>query len=173
MDFNILYFLNDLHTPLLDKLMVFITELGSGGLIWIVITIIMLLNKKTRKIGICSAISLVLSLLFCNILLKNIIARPRPCWIDESIKLLVAVPDDYSFPSGHTSSSFSSAVSIFLYNKKSSVPFLMLACLISFSRLYLFVHFPTDVLAGLILGITLAFTARYVTEELLKKSCKN
>ena len=173
MDFQILYFLNSLHTPLFDKLAVFVTNLGSGGIFWILITVLLIMFKRTRYIGMCSAIALILSLLFCNIVLKNLIARPRPCWIDESIPLLVSRPADYSFPSGHTSSSFASAVSIFLHHRIYGIMLIAVAAMISFTRLYLFVHFPSDVLCGALLGILLAYSAKFITEKIYKKYCKN
>lgn len=156
-EFSFLYFLQGLHSPLLDKLMMAFTTLGDMGAIWIIITIVMLLRKEWRRCGICMAISLVLMLIVGDGILKHLFMRDRPCWIDTSVELLIHLPRDYSFPSGHTFASFVSAVTIFLHDRKGGIAALVLAALISFSRLYLFVHFPTDVLASIVLGTSIAF----------------
>ena len=111
------------------------------------------------------AIALILDLILCNLVLKPLAARPRPCWIDEQVKLLVAAPKDYSFPSGHSAASFAAAVSIFVMHKKEGA-----AALIAFSRLYLFVHFPTDVLAGIAVGFICAFLAAKIQNGFLLHS---
>lgn len=102
MDFQILYAINKLHNDILDKIMITITSLVNSGFIWILISIILIFIKKTRKCGILILISMFIGLVIGNGILKNIIARDRPCWIDKSIKLLIESPKDYSFPSGHT-----------------------------------------------------------------------
>ena len=102
-------------------------------------------------------ISLAVGFIVGNVVLKNLIARQRPCWLDQTVALLIENPRDFSFPSGHSLASFEGAVSIFLYDKKWGGAAIVLAAFIAFSRLYLFVHFPTDVLAGTILGIFVAF----------------
>ena len=116
------------------------------------------------------AIALILDLILCNLVLKPLAARPRPCWIDEQVKLLVAAPKDYSFPPGHSAASFAAAVSIFVMHKKEGAAALILACLIAFSRLYLFVHFPTDVLAGIAVGFICAFLAAKIQNGFLLHS---
>ncbi|GLB29524.1 phosphatase PAP2 family protein [Lacrimispora amygdalina] len=158
-EFAILYALQSLHSPWLDPIMVRITGLGDHGFIWILTGIVLSSIPKTRKTGISVLLSLAVGLLLGNMILKNLIQRPRPCWIDTQIVLLIQNPKDYSFPSGHTLAAFECALSIWLCNKKLAVPFLILAVLISFSRMYLFVHFPTDVLGGALLG---TFIALYV-----------
>ena len=169
MDFQILYFINEFHFEILDKIMILITHMGTKGIIWILVGVILLLFKKTRKCGLTVLIALLFSLIVGNILLKNIVARPRPCWIDETINMLIAVPKDYSFPSGHTFASFAAAVSVFLYYKKAGTAAVILAFLIGFSRLYLFVHFPTDVLSGAVLGICAAFASRCIVNKIWQK----
>ena len=101
-------------------------------------------------------VSIVIGAVIGNLILKNLIARDRPCWIDSQVVLLIENPKDYSFPSGHTLVSFEGAVSILLKNKRWGIAALVLACLIACSRLYLFVHFPTDVLFGAALGTVIA-----------------
>lgn len=100
MDFSILYVLQHLHNAVLDRVMVGITSLGNAGWIWIALTAVFLILPKYRKCGVRMAIALILDLILCNLVLKPLAARPRPCWIDEQVKLLVAAPKDYSFPSG-------------------------------------------------------------------------
>ena len=152
MEFEILYAINNMHNPILDKIMVAITSLGNAGLIWIGIAVFLLFIKKTRKCGVLMLISMALGLIFGNGILKNVIARERPCWIDSKIPLLIPNPHDFSFPSGHTLASFEAAVMIFMHNKKWGAISFVLAVLIAFSRMYLFVHFPTDIICGAALG---------------------
>lgn len=161
MEFEILYAINNLHNPILDKIMIVITNLGDAGLIWIGIAIILLFIKKTRRCGALMLVSMVLGLIIGNGILKNLIARQRPCWLDETIPLLISKPLDYSFPSGHTLASFEAAVMIFLHNKKWGIISFIPAILIAFSRMYLFVHFPTDILGGAILGSIISETVYY------------
>ena len=147
MEFQILYYINQVHNPILDKIMIALTNLGDAGILWIVIAIILLFMKKTRKCGILMLISMAIGLIIGNGILKNLIQRSRPCWIDTNIPLLIPNPTDYSFPSGHTLASFEAAIMILLHNKKWGIPAIIIATLIAFSRMYLFVHFPTDILA--------------------------
>lgn len=164
-EFGILYFLQSLHTPWLDVFMKEITSLGDHGIFWIVTGVILLCFRKTKIMGLCVILSLAAGFLVGNTFLKNVIARERPCWIDSSVPLLIHNPRDYSFPSGHTLASFEGAVSIWLYNRKWGTAALILAALIGFSRMYLFVHFPTDVLGGLILGVLIAFLVHSIVEK--------
>ena len=110
--------------------------------------------------------ALVFCLLVGNVALKNLIARPRPCWRHPEVPMLIAVPKDYSFPSGHTMSSFAAAVSMFLANRKWGAAALAGAALIAVSRMYFYVHYPTDVLVGLVIGVVLAFIARKIIDSL-------
>lgn len=147
-----------------------VTWLDNGGMIWLVISFMLLLSPKTRKIGIISMLSLGLSGLFVNCILKYVVARPRPFTQIEGLTYLIKRPRDYSFPSGHTSSSFAVAV-IFMKKmpKKYGITFMVLAVLIAFSRLYLGVHYPTDVLGGAILGMLIAFLSMWIFELAEKK----
>ena len=164
-----MYMIQKLHTPFLDEVMKGITFLGESGWFWILVAVLLFCQKRTRKIGLAVALSLAVGLLLGNIILKPLIARQRPCWLEPAVELLDRVPGDSSFPSGHSLVSFEGAVCIFLFNRKWGIPALMLAVLIAFSRLYLFVHFPTDVLAGIIMGTVIAWsvvrTAKRRTEK--------
>lgn len=165
MEFSILYWIQGLHRPLLDSFMAAVTFLGEVGWFWILTGTLLFCVKRTRRCGAAVLLSLAVGFLVGNCLLKNVIGRSRPCWIDPSVVLLIASPDDYSFPSGHTLASFESAVSILLCYRRWGIAALVLACLISFSRLYLFVHFPTDVLAGAVLGTGIAVLVHYLLDK--------
>lgn len=111
--------------------------------------VVFLFFRKFRQGGAAMCGAILLSLLVGNLLLKNLVARDRPCWIDpDFLQLLVSVPKDFSFPSAHTMISVSAAAALFHYSKALGIPALVIAALVGFSRLYLFVHFPTDVLGG-------------------------
>ena len=144
---------SNIRTGFMDAIMPFITQLGDAGLIWIILSIGLIIPKKTRKIGFVMIIALILNGIICNIIIKPMLARIRPFDVNTAIKLLINKPRDFSFPSGHTSASFTAASVLFFRKSKLFVPSLVLAFLISFSRLYLYVHYPSDVLAGLVLGI--------------------
>lgn len=173
MEFEILYAINNLHNPILDKIMIALTTLGDAGIFWIIIAIVLICIKKTRRCGILMLLSMITGLILGNGILKNIIARSRPCWIDPNISLLIPNPEDFSFPSGHTLASFESAIMIFLHNKKWGAVALIIATLISFSRLYLFVHFPTDILGAIVLAATISISLYHLWSKLEKNRKKN
>lgn len=157
-DTDILNFIyNSMHSTLLDTLMPIFSLIDDSGLIWIIISAILIIFPKYRKCGIAILLGLTLGLLVCNLTLKPLVARIRPYELNSAIELLIQAPSDYSFPSGHTVSSFSAATVLMLRNKKLGVPALGLASLIAFSRLYLYVHYPTDILGGIVLGILLGY----------------
>ena len=148
---------SSMRTGFMDYIMPIISHMGDAGLIWIVLSIGLIIHKKTRKIGLVIIIALVLNGIICNIILKPMVGRIRPFDVNTSIKLLINKPSDFSFPSGHTSASFVVASVLFFRKSKLFVPSLILGILIGFSRLYLYVHYPSDVLAGLILGIVCGY----------------
>ncbi|MEE8808629.1 MAG: phosphatase PAP2 family protein [Lactimicrobium sp.] len=157
-----------MHSAFLDFLMPKITMLGNAGIIWFLAGMAMLISKKYRKYGIAMFIAQGTAILLCDLAMKNIFARPRPCWI-ENVQLLINMPKDYSFPSGHTLAAVIGAVIITCANHKFGWFAIPLAVLISFSRLYLFVHFPSDVLASLFLGIIIGLA----TVHLIRKIPQN
>ena len=161
-EFDILYWFQSIHSGILDKIMVAFTSLGNAGMFWIALALVLACTKKYRKVGLTMGIALLLSLIMCNGVMKNFVARPRPCWIDPSVQLLVKIPADYSFPSGHTSASFAAALVLWMYNKKTGFAAIFLATIIGISRLYLFVHFPSDVIVSVFLGSLYGVIAFYI-----------
>lgn len=156
LDEKILYYIQmKLKCRALDFIFPKISAIGNGGLIWIFISLILIFNKDYRKAGILVLLGLSVGFILCNLCLKPLAARPRPCWNNENIKLLIPVPSDYSFPSGHTISSVTAAVIL-----SATVQFgfvaIPVAALISFSRLYLYVHYPSDILVSVISGILIS-----------------
>ena len=157
MELSILHLLQQIHTPWLDSLIVFITRLGDEGIFWIALAVIMLFFKKTRRCGIFVLLSMGICLVVGNWGLKNIIGRPRPFVTDPSVVLKIPAPGEFgSFPSGHTMHGFTAATVIFLHFKKPGIAALLLASLIAFSRMYLFVHYPTDIIGGILVGVCVA-----------------
>lgn len=153
---------NNLHSPIMDKFMIIMTSIGNGGLIWILISLILIITPKYRKVGIMTICALILTTIIGEGILKHLIRRPRPFISLPDIKLLITAPTSYSFPSGHTGSAFAAAGILGAMIKKSKPYVITLAILIAFSRLYLFVHYPEDVLAGIILGLCSAQIVLYI-----------
>lgn len=181
MEIQILHWFESLHNPILNPVMYAITSLGDKGLFWILMAVLCmtLLPKKYRKVGFTMLIALVLSVIFCNLIMKNIWHRPRCFWVDgqrltvsgefENLYNIFNSIGDYSFPSGHTSASFAAALAIFMWRKREGIYAIVLAALIAVSRLYLTVHYPTDVFVSLILGSLYGIAAYYIAKWLFKK----
>lgn len=146
-----------------------ITFLGEGGLIWIALGLCLIAYKKTRWVGISVLLALLFSLLVGNVTLKPLVARPRPCWRNPLVNLLIQNPKDYSFPSGHSLSSFAAAMAIFMNHRKMGVAALLFAFIMGCTRLYFYVHYPTDVLAGMLFGLILGFLAYWIATKGRKK----
>ena len=164
-EFDFLYALQNIHNPVLDKIMIVLSTIGDAGLLWIGVAILLICMKKYRKCGLQVAVAMLLTFIVGNLILKNMIHRDRPCWIDPSITLLVKSPSDFSFPSGHSMNGFTASVSILLCDKKLGIAAMILAAAIAFSRLYNFVHFPTDVIAGIVIGIVSALFVNYLFQR--------
>ncbi len=154
MDGQILIWIQEhLRAGWLNPIMRAITSLGNAGLFWILLALVLLSFKKTRKIGLACAVSIAIGALITNLILKNWVARIRPYEALESLSILVSKPHDFSFPSGHSTASFAGAWALFRNTKSRwRIPALVLAALIALSRLYVGVHYPTDVLAGCAIG---------------------
>lgn len=158
MELSVLHALQLFHNPVLDQVMVVIFNdlVGSLGQVWIVVGMVLLAIPKTRKCGAAVILSYMVSFLIGNEWLKDLIARPRPCAVDDTV-LLIVKPGSFSCPSVHTYLAFSSAMAIYYHYKKVGIGVFMFAALVGFSRMYFFVHYPTDVLLGAVLGIATAF----------------
>lgn len=169
-DMNILKLIHDnLQNYMLDRIMPFITSLGNLGLVWIVISIILISRKRYRTIGLLCISAIVLNTIVGEGILKNLIQRPRPFVSMPAVHLLIDKPTSFSFPSGHTSISFAVAGIIWSQLKKYRLYAILLACLIAFSRLYLFVHYPYDVLGGIVQGLICARIILKVYPAVTKK----
>ena len=159
-----------LYCAFLDFLMPIITLFGDAGIFWIAVAVVLLLIPKYRKIGWTMGVALLIGLLLCNVTLKPLVGRIRPYdykleHFGTTIQLLVGAQHDFSFPSGHTIASFEAATALLIYNKKMGIPAMILAVLIAFSRLYLYVHYPTDVLVSIVLGTAIAFLACWLVKK--------
>ncbi len=167
MDGQILLFIQEhLRNAVCDVFFKNITHLGDAGIFWILLTVVLLCFRQTRKAGIYSACALVLSLIVNNIILKNLVGRIRPYELVEGLQCIVGPAHDASFPSGHTGASFASSVAIYRQiPKKLAVFFIVLASLIALSRLYVGIHYPTDVLGGLVTGIGIGLFVNVVGER--------
>lgn len=172
-ELSILYALQGIHSGILDALMVFITNLGNVGAIWLVAAAVCLLMKRTRMIGLGMMIAIAIAFIVGDVALKPLTARVRPCNLDTAVSMLIARPDGFSFPSGHTSAAFSATTVLYLAKSRLRVPATVLALLVAFSRLYLFVHFPTDVLAGALLGVCCGWLGWYLCRPLAARLMGN
>ena len=158
-DQAVLLFLQELRTPALTAVLRFFTHLGDSGAVWIALCVVLLLFRSTRRGGVELALSLAVTAILCNLVLKPIIARERPFLTMEELELIVPALTSYSFPSGHASSSMAAAMSLTLaYGRRGAWAFLP-AGLIAFSRMYVGIHYPSDVLAGALLGCAVAWAA--------------
>lgn len=179
-----LEFIYSLHTPAADVFFTAVTRLGNYGIIWIFSVIILTAYKGTRLRGITSAAALAFDGIICYVI-KIIIMRTRPFNVNTTIPLLISAPTDYSFPSGHTGASFAVTAALFLTMnvpeeadrsplivrrpKIISSVSLIFAMLMAFSRLYLFVHYPTDVFAGIVIGIICGYLGKVSVDTAMKK----
>lgn len=145
------------RSDIMDKIMLTFTRLGDAGAIWIVLAIGLVLYPRTRKVGAVMIVALLIDALLCNVILKPWIGRIRPYDVRELGNMLLERQHDYSFPSGHTAAAFTCVAVLYMMRKKKLfIASLILAVIIAFSRLYLYVHYPTDVLAGVLLGVICA-----------------
>lgn len=163
LEMNILNWIQSIRTPLGDVLMPLITKLGDVGMIWILLAIILVIIPETRKSGAVLAAALCVDLVLCNGILKHLIRRIRPCDINSSVQLLITRPNDFSFPSGHTAAAFAAVTALDAAGeRKLWKPALALAVLIAFSRLYLYVHYPTDILGGILVGVVAGYIGFWI-----------
>lgn len=156
-----------LRGDVMDWMMSAATFLGNGGWFWIALTLLGFIPQRTRKYAHVAAIALLLHLIFCNFVLKPLIARIRPFHI-QAVELLIREPSDFSFPSGHTQAAFSVATAVCMWRRKYGIPALILAAVVAFSRMYLYVHYPTDVFAGIFFGVGFAFIGLWISNRLFR-----
>ena len=164
------WIMTNLWCPFLDAVMPVITVLGDAGIFWIALAVVFLLIPKYRKMGLSMGLALMMGVVLCNMILKPAVGRIRPYdyqleFFQRTIPLLIERQHDFSFPSGHTIASFEAAVAMLICNKKLGIPAMILAVLIAFSRMYLYVHYPTDVIASVILGTGLAFLGVFLVNK--------
>lgn len=168
---NIVLFVQEnLRFEFLDPIMKFITSLGDEGIVPIVLCILLMIFKKTRKVGITAGTSLALEAVLINLLIKKIVARTRPYIVNEAIEYITKRPGDHSFPSGHTGCMFAVAsVLFYMLPKKVGIPAMVVASLVGISRLYVGVHYPTDIIGGFIIGMFTGFIAKLIVEKIGQK----
>lgn len=175
-DLSVFQWVQTIHGGFLDKLMVIITSLGENGIIFIVVALALLCTKKYRKAGIAIIAALLVMEIGNNLILKTIFARPRPfnldptvySWWHEVYKFpdLVSRPTSYSFPSGHTSSAFAAGIALLWYDRKFGIPLTLFAAVMGFSRIYVEVHYCTDVLFGALVGVVYALIGVLIVNKL-------
>ncbi|GKU26542.1 phosphatase PAP2 family protein [Clostridium folliculivorans] len=141
-----------LQNKYFDRIMTLITSMGNLGAIWVIIALVLILDKDYIVVGDTVILTLIISTIVGEGLVKHLVRRIRPCNFYKNINMLIARPDSYSFPSGHTLSSFAVAEVLSTYFSEYKLLFIGIAFLIALSRIYLFVHYPTDVIAGIIIG---------------------
>lgn len=165
-DNSILTFIdNNMHNTVLDKLLVFLTSIGNQGFVWILLALLLIITKKYRKVGFITLVALLLTTICGDLTLKNIVQRIRPSEGIAQIDMLVKKPTSYSFPSGHSGAAFAAAGVLSYYFKRYAAGIYIFAALIAFSRLYVNVHYPTDVLVGASLGFIWSRVAIYLIDK--------
>ena len=163
----------NMRTPFLDKVVPVFTRFNDNGELWIILAILLILFKKHRKAGFSVIVGLLFDLVACNVVLKPLIGRIRPFMVNTAIELLVEAPTSAAFPSGHTASSFAAVGALWACGSPFWKPVGVVAILIAFSRMYLYVHWPTDILGGIILGWACGYFGAklilFITKKLEKK----
>jgi undecaprenyl-diphosphatase len=153
------------QSPFLDRIMPLISSLSDHGEIWIVVALLFLLFARYRKAGITLALALIGEFIIVSRIIKPLVARPRPFMVNPSYQLLIAPLSDGSFPSGHSALSFAAAYVISHFNRTWGIAAYVLATLIALSRLYLYVHFPLDVVGGALIGTLIGMLAVWLIDR--------
>ena len=178
-DLGVFQWIQSIQNGFLDALMVGITTLGNAGAIFIVLGLVLLFTKKYRKAGLAVIVALLVMLLCSDLFLKEFFARVRPFNLFESnpekyaewgakyvFPDIVYKPSSYSFPSGHTASAFAAAVALLWHNRKLGIPTVIFAAIMGFSRIYVQVHYCTDVIGGIVAGTICALIAVLIVKFL-------
>ena len=158
-----------LRCGFLDAVLPVISRTCDHGELWIILAVVLLLIRSQRKYGAAMACGLVLDLVSCNLLLKPLVGRIRPFAVNTAVELLTKAPLDASFPSGHTAASFAAVFALKTAGSPLWKPALAVAVVMAFSRLYLYVHWPSDVLAGALLGAAVGWAGAKIVEKVLEK----
>lgn len=170
-EFDILDFFYSFKSTFLDYFMYFFTLMGEHGIFCVALSLLLIAIPRTRRVGLCCLAALVCEFIPVNVILKPLIARTRPIYANTARKIVTfaTVPYDNSFPSGHTAASFAVATALFRNNKKVGIPALLTAFMVGISRLYFYVHYPTDVLAGVFFGVLGGVLGEKLITHLYKK----
>lgn len=153
MEFQILDFIQGhLRSGVMDFAMKAVSFLGTGGAVWLLFAAVMFWRRDTRLYSVSMCFAILIGVVVCSVVIKPLVARIRPCDVNTAVQMLVSRPHDYSFPSGHTTAAFAAAACLLLCGSRLWPYFMAFAFIMAYSRLYLYVHFPTDVLAGCMLG---------------------
>lgn len=171
-DSSLMYKAQELHNPILNNIMISFTKIGDLGLVWLILALILLFFKKTRKAGILIYLSQLLNIIVVTIL-KNIIQRPRPFLTLTDLHPLISLPTSYSFPSGHASSAFAGALIIAYIFRQWIIPAYLVSFTIAFSRVYLGVHYPSDIIVGAIIGTLSSITIILLYNKIISKKYIN
>lgn len=170
-DNNVIKFVNEhMKSRAMDKIMRFVSALGNNGALWLGIAFgLILMGKDKRRIGTLMLFSLGIEASVCNLVIKPAVARVRPNDA-HGLEITIDRPTDYSFPSGHTAAAFAAAASMYMSKKKPGLWMFYIAIIMGFSRIYLLVHYPMDVIAGAALGVVSAITVNHIgNKRLIKK----
>ena len=154
-----------LRCGVLDTVLPAVSWICNHGEVWIILAAVLLLRKRDRWVGVSVALALVLDLVCCNLILKPLVDRVRPFAVNTAVELLTAPPLDASFPSGHTAASFAAVFALKASGSRLWKPALVLAAAIAFSRLYLYVHWPSDVLGGAVLGAAVGWAGAWLVQR--------
>ncbi|MBE5931967.1 MAG: phosphatase PAP2 family protein [Lachnospiraceae bacterium] len=166
----LLWIQENMRTDLMTTIMKGITRLGNGGCLWIALAVVLLVIGKTRKVGAMSVLSLIITFVTVNLGIKNIVARTRPYEVIDGLVNLVEKQSDFSFPSGHSAHAFAvGVVLLVMLPRKFGVPIFIISILMAYSRLYIGVHYPTDVIAGVLLGTIIAFISMFIVNKICDK----
>ena len=163
----------NVHSAFLTMFFRIVTLLGEGGIFWIAVAVILLFFKKTRRSGICIGASLLIGVIVGNGIIKNVVARPRPYDAIAGIESVVSHLSDYSFPSGHSLCCFEAATALAMNRTKWAIPAYVGAVLVAVSRLFLFVHYPTDVICGALLGVLFGVLGSLAAGAIYDRVCAN
>lgn len=172
-DLSVFQWIQSIQNPVLNVIFKVITTLGDSGIIFILLGLVLLCTKKYRKAGVAVIVALLVMEVGNNLILKELFARPRPFnleydWWNEVYKFpeIVSRPSSYSFPSGHTSSAFAATIAVLWYDRKIGIPATVFAFIMGFSRIYVQVHYCTDVLAGALVGVVYALLGVLIAKYL-------